>query len=187
VEDEIAVPPTKLGLNIKNSVKESIEEKYEGKIDNDIGVVLAVKDIEEIREGMVLPGDPSVQYPVKFKILTWMPKEHEIVEGEVVDITEFGAFIRCGALDGLVHVSQVMDDFVSYDEKNSQLVGKQTRKVLKEGDHVRARIISVSFREQSKLGLTMRQPLLGNLKWLTEPPKEHKIEKKKERKKRKAK
>jgi len=103
----------------------------------------------------------------------------------VVDITEFGAFIRCGALDGLVHVSQVMDDFVSYDEKNSQLVGKQSRRVLKEGDKVRARIISVSFTEQSKLGLTMRQPFLGNLKWLTEEPKEYRVEKKKGRKKKK--
>ena len=184
-EDEIAVPPTKLGSNVEKSVKESIEESFEGKIDNNVGVVLAVTDIEEIREGTIVPGNPSVIYPVKFKLLTWMPKEHEIVEGEVVDITEFGAFVRCGALDGLVHVSQVMDDFVSYDEKNSQLVGKQTRRILKEGDKVRARIISVSFTEQSKLGFTMRQPLLGNIKWLTDEPKEHKVEKKKAKKKKK--
>jgi DNA-directed RNA polymerase subunit E' len=184
-EDEIAVPPTKLGSDVKKSVKESIEEGFEGKIDNSVGVVLAVTEIDEIREGMIVPGNPSVIYPVKFKLLTWMPKEHEIVEGEVVDITEFGAFVRCGALDGLVHVSQVMDDFVSYDEKNSQLVGKQTRRVLKEGDKVRVRIISVSFTEQSKLGLTMRQPFLGNVKWLTEETKEHKVERKKGKKKRK--
>jgi len=169
VEEEIPVPPTKLNLNTEKAVIESIEERFEGKIDNEIGVILAVTNIENVGEGRILPGDPSVYYPVTFKLLTWMPQEHEIVEGEVVDITEFGAFVRCGALDGLVHVSQVMDDFVSYDEKNSQLVGKQTRKVLKEGDAVRAKIISVSFKEQSKLGLTMRQPLLGSLKWLAEP------------------
>jgi len=181
-EEEIPVPPTKLNLDTEQAVRESIEEKFEGKIDNDVGVILAVTDIEKVGEGKILPGDPSVYYPVSFKLLTWMPKEHEVVEGEVVDITEFGAFIRCGALDGLVHVSQVMDDFVSYDEKNSQLVGKQTRKILKEGDSVRARIISISFKEQSKLGLTMRQPMLGSTKWLeaTEKPKE---EKPKERKK----
>jgi len=181
-EEEIPVPPTKLNLNTEQAVRESIEEKFEGKIDNDVGVILAVTDIEKVGEGKILPGDPSVYYPVSFKLLTWMPKEHEVVEGEVVDITEFGAFVRCGALDGLVHVSQVMDDFVSYDEKNSQLVGKQTRKILKEGDSVRARIISISFKEQSKLGLTMRQPMLGSIKWLelAEKPKE---EKPRERKK----
>jgi DNA-directed RNA polymerase subunit E' len=164
-EEEIPVPPTKLNLNTEVAVRESIEEKLEGKIDNDVGVILAVTEIEKVGEGKILPGDPSVYYPVSFKILSWMPKEHEVVEGEVVDITEFGAFVRCGALDGLVHVSQVMDDFVSYDEKSSQLVGKQSRRMLKEGDTVRARIISISFKEQSKLGLTMRQPMLGSTKW----------------------
>ena len=169
VEDEISVPPEKLNLELEDSVKESLEAKFEGNINTDIGVILAIIEVDGIEEGVVLPGDPSVHYPVKFKLLSWMPREHEIVEGEVVDITEFGAFVRCGALDGLVHISQVMDDYVSYDEKNSQLIGKQTRRVLKEGDKIRARIISVSFKEQSKLGLTMRQPLLGSLKWLTEP------------------
>jgi len=169
VEDEISVPPEKLNLELEDSVKESLEAKFEGNINTDIGVILAIIDVDNIEEGVVLPGDPSVHYPVKFKLLSWMPREHEIVEGEVVDITEFGAFVRCGALDGLVHISQVMDDYVSYDEKNSQLIGKQTRRVLKEGDKVRARIISVSFKEQSKLGLTMRQPFLGSFKWLTEP------------------
>jgi DNA-directed RNA polymerase subunit E' len=173
-EDEVAVPPTKLGSNIEKAVKESIEESFEGKIDNSVGVVLSVTEIDDIKEGTIIPGNPSVLYPVRFKMLTWMPKQHEIVEGQVVDITEFGAFIRCGALDGLVHVSQIMDDFVSYDEKNAQLVGKQTRRILKEGDKVRARIISVSFTEQSKLGLTMRQPFLGNIKWLADEKKEDK-------------
>jgi len=184
VEEEVPVPPTKLNLETEKAIKESIEEKFEGKISNEIGVILAVTEIEKIGEGRILPGDPSVYYPVTFKILTWMPQEHEIIEGEVVDITEFGAFIRCGALDGLVHVSQVMDDFVTYDEKNSQLFGKQTRKVLKEGDAVRAKIISISFKEQSKLGLTMRQPLLGALRWLEAPvaEKEKPIKKKKKKK-----
>ena len=181
VEDEIPVPPEKLNLEVEKAVKESLEEKFEGEINNEIGVILAVTEIDKIKEGFILPGDPSVHYPVRFKLLTWMPRDKEIVEGEIVDITEFGAFVRCGALDGLVHISQVMDDYVSYDEKNSQLVGKQTRKVLKEGDKVRARIISISFKEQSKLGLTMRQPLLGSLKWLIEEPKETKREEKKKK------
>ena len=182
-EEEIPVPPTKLNLDVEQAVRESIEEKLEGKIDNEVGVILAVTDIDKVGEGKILPGDPCVYYPVSFKILTWMPKEHEVVEGEVVDITEFGAFVRCGALDGLVHVSQIMDDFVSYDEKGGQLIGKQSHRSLKEGDPVRARIISISFKEQSKLGLTMRQPMLGSLKWATEEkPKEEKPKPKKKKK-----
>ena len=117
-----------------------------------------------------------------------MPREHEIVEGEVVDITEFGAFIRIGAIDGLVHISQVMDDYVSYDEKNSQLAGRESRRILKQGDGVRARIISISFKEQNKIGLTMRQPYLGALHWSEKPiEKKERSERKPKKKKQKIK
>ena len=177
-EDEISVPPTKFDLDLDKAIVDSLGEKFEGRIDPDIGVILTVISVENVGEGKILPGDPSVHYPTTFKALTWMPREHEIVEGEVIDITEFGAFIRAGALDGLVHISQVMDDFVSYDDKNGQLVGRQSKRILKQGDALRARIISISFKEQSKVGLTMRQPFLGNMKWFTEKPKEEKKPKK---------
>jgi DNA-directed RNA polymerase subunit E' len=165
VQDEISVPPVKFDKDLKTSVMESISEKLEGKIDNESGVILSVVEVDDIGEGKILPGDPSVHYPVKFKMLGWMPKNNEIVEGEVVDIAEFGAFLRVGGFDGLVHISQVMDDYVSYDEKNAQLVGKQSHRILKEGDKARARIISISFKETNKIGLTMRQPFLGSAKW----------------------
>ena len=191
VEDEIAVSPEKFDMDLSEAIMESIGDKFEGKIDNDTGVALAVVDVGEVSEGKVLPGDPSVHYPVSFRMLTWMPKDHEVVEGEVVDITEWGAFVRVGPIDAFVHISQVMDDYVSYDEKNSQLAGKQSRRVLKTGDAVRARIISISLKEQSKVGLTMRQPFLGSFKWMEakakEKPKEEKKEPEKTKKKEKKK
>ncbi len=165
VEDVVRVLPVKFNLPLEQAVKESIADSIEGKIDNEIGVILAVVGIDELGEGKILPGDGAVHYNAKFKLLVWMPKEQEIVEGEVVDITEFGAFVRVGPIDGLVHISQIMDDYVSFDEKNSVLAGKSSRRVLKEGDKVKARIISVSLKEQNKVGLTMRQPFLGALHW----------------------
>ncbi len=166
VEDDIRVPPEKLNLEPEKAVKESIAEAYEGKIESKVGVFLAVKEIEEIGEGIVLPGDAGVHFPCKFKMLVWKPVEKEIIEGEVVDITEFGVFIRIGTVDGLVHISQIMDDYVSYDEKNSMLVGRNSKRTLKEGDAVRARVISINLKEENKVGLTMRQPYLGALSWI---------------------
>lgn len=169
IEDSVRVPPTKFGMNLDEALKSSIGEKVEGKLDVQIGIMLSVVEIDEVGEGKIIPGDGGVYYSAKFKVLSWMPREHEIVEGDVVDITEFGSFIRIGAIDGLVHISQVMDDYVSYDEKNSQLAGKESHRILKQGDGVRARIISISFKEQNKIGLTMRQPYLGALHWGEKP------------------
>jgi len=176
IKDIVRVPPTRLGMKVKNAIKESLAEKYEGVIDSSFGIGVAIVSVDEVGEGKLKPADPGVYYPVKFKLLAFKPEPHQVVIGEVIDNTEFGAFIRIGPLDGLVHVSQIMDDYVSYDEKNSVFTGRETKRVLKEGDVVRAKVISVSLGKgkDNKIGLTMRQPFLGALSWIEAEKKKQK-------------
>lgn len=169
VEDKIRVPPTKFGMEMKKAVKESIAEKLERVIDPRLGVILSVISVDNVGEGKIVPGDAGIFYDSTFKLLTFNPELHELTYGEVIDNTEFGSFVRIGPMDALVHISQLMDDYVSYDSKNSVFLGRETKRTLKEGDLVRARIISVSIgKGDNKIGLTMRQPLLGNLSWIEE-------------------
>lgn len=180
IKHEIGVPPTKFDLELNEAVKESLQEQVEGKMHPDIGVFLSVTDVISVGEGKIIPEDGAIYYPVEFKILIYRPEINEIVIGEVVDVTEFGAFTRVGPLDALIHVSQIMDDKISYDAKNSIFVGKRTGYKLKEGDLVKARVVGVSLgKGRSKISLTMRQPLLGALDWLSK----EKSKKKKESKK----
>ena len=101
-------------------------------------------------------------------MLVFKPELHEVLIGDVIDNTEFGSFVRLGPMDGLVHVSQLLNDYVSYDEKNAIFTGRETKKSLKEGDPVRVRVISISMAEgkENKIGMTMRQPNLGALSWI---------------------
>ena len=89
--------------------------------------------------------------------------------GRIRDIVDFGAFITLGPMDGMIHISQTMDDFVSFS-KEKTLAGKESKKTLKINDVCRARIIAVSFKDplNPKLGLTMRQKGLGRLDWIEE-------------------
>lgn len=170
VEDKIRVPPNKLQMNVENAIKGSIADQFEGMLDPRLGVVLAVIGIEKVGEGKIFAGDPGVHYVTQFKLLTFKPELNELVYGEVIDNTEFGAFVRIGPIDGLIHISQLMDDFVSFDQRNSAFLGKESKRTLKEKDKVKARIISISFGrgEENKIGLTMRQPGLGAIQWLEE-------------------
>ena len=179
VSDKIRVPPEKFDLELKEAVKSSLEDKWEGIIDPDLGVVLAVISVEDIGEGKIIAEDPAIHYPTTFKILVYHPEQHEVVIGNVIDVTQFGVFLRIGPVDGMIHVSQLMDDFVSYDQKNAIFTGKETKRKLKEGDIIRARIISISIEgNQYKIGLTSRQPGLGALHWLEKEKKKPKEEKK---------
>lgn len=171
VRDRIRVPPEKLNMKVKDAVKAAIAEQFEGMLHLRIGMIVSVVGVEEVGEGKILPNDPGVYYDASFKLLTFKPELQELVNGEVIDNTEFGAFVRIGPLDGLVHISQIMDDFVSFDSKNSLFLGRESKRTLKEGDLVRARIISASFGKENKIGLTMRQVGLGSITWIEEEKK----------------
>jgi DNA-directed RNA polymerase subunit E' len=62
-----------------------------------------------------------------------------------------------------------MDDYISYDEKQGVLLGKETKRKLTSGDQVRVRITAVSLGRagsSGKIGVTARQPFLGKLEWI---------------------
>jgi DNA-directed RNA polymerase subunit E' len=128
VRDEARVLPTKFSFEMNEAVKQSLQEQIEGKLDPDIGVFLAVTEVLSVGEGKILPEDGAIYYPAEFKVLVYSPEMNEIVLGEVVDVTEFGAFTRIGPIDALIHVSQVMDDKISYNAKSAVFVGKKSGK-----------------------------------------------------------
>ncbi|VVB87203.1 DNA-directed RNA polymerase subunit E' [uncultured archaeon] len=170
--DTVRIAPELLGEPLEEAVKLALRDKLEGLVDKKIGAMVAILDIFEVGEGHILAGDAGVYYDAVFDALTFMPELQEIIEGSVLEVVEFGIFVGIGPLDGLVHVSQLTDEFVSYDEKNSRLITKESGRSVTVGDHVRARIVAVSLNEReprdSKIGLTMRQHALGKLDWLEE-------------------
>src|SRR3989304_9996478 len=169
VEDVVRIPPQKFGDPIDQVAREQIKLKYENYVDEELGYVILVTDVDVETTGKILPGDGSTHHKAFFKLLTFYPEMHEVVEGEVVEGTDFGAFVRIGPEDALLHVSQIMDDYISFDEKHGVLVGKESQRKLGKGDRVRGRIIAVSFPRGGtggKIGVTMRQPFLGKLDWI---------------------
>lgn len=169
LKDHIRVPPSLFGMLLRDAITARIQKKYEGYISKDVGIVIDVADIKSVGEGVLIPGDGAPYYETEFELYTYKPEIQEVSFGRVRDIADFGAFINLGPIDGMIHISQTMDDYVSFS-KDKVLVGKDSKHTLKVGDLCRARVIAVSFKDVTnpKLGLTMRQPGLGKLEWLEE-------------------
>lgn len=178
IRDHIRVPPNLFNLPKQEAITKRIKKDYEGFISKELGIVVDVDSVEEIKEGVIIPGDGAAYYETVFNLLVFKPELQEVVLGKIKDIADFGAFISLGPAEGMIHVSQTMDDFVSF-AKDKTLAGKESKKVVKIGDSCRARIIAVSYKDVTnpKLGLTMRQQGLGRLEWLTEDTKKETKEK----------
>jgi len=183
VEDYVRVEPRLFGLKTSDAVAKQLQETYTDYHDKYIGEVIGIMSILSVGDGVIIPGDGAAYYNSRFVLLVWKPELQELVYGIVDEITNFGAFMNLGVMKGMIHISQTMDDYVSFSSSNA-LVGKDSKKVLKKKDTCLARIVAVSYKADSpKIGLTMRQPGLGKIEWIKEEKKKTKTISKKVEKK----
>jgi DNA-directed RNA polymerase subunit E' len=179
-EDVVRIPPHRLGEDPKKVMQELATVSFEGRMENDNSFTLIVTDVEKAGEGRIVHGDGGVYQNIKYTALVFRVELNEVVPGIVCDVLKFGSFVRFGPLDGLLHISQIMDDRMDVDEGGKRIVGKDTKRDLRLDDKVKARIVAVSINErslrESRIGLTMRQKGLGKLEWIEDDRKKEKGE-----------
>jgi DNA-directed RNA polymerase subunit E' len=175
VKDFIRLPPDKFQEDMNTAIIGEVKKKYAGYISKDLNMVIDVLSVEEIGDGVLIPGDGASYFQTVFILMTFDPELQEVLHGRIKDIADFGAFINIGPIEGMIHISQTMNDFVSFS-KDKTLQGKDGKRSLKINDKVVARIIAVSYKDiaNPKIGLTMRQTGLGKDEWLDEDVKETK-------------
>ena len=185
-EGVVPVPPSRLEDDIEKMdkvIEELTLKQYEGSFGQDKSITILVKNVrrkDEKNNGRIVHGDGSVYFDVVFDQLVFRFKENEIIQGQVVQITKFGAFVKFGPLDGLLHIKVMMDEHVDVDEANQRLIGRESGRTLNVGDIVRARIISMDINEKnprdSKIGLVTRGGAgLGRLEWIEEEEKKRSV------------
>ncbi len=175
IEDYVRVEPRFFGLETAKAVENQLIEAYTDYHSEEFGECIGVLGVNNVGEGIIIPGDGAAYYNSNFKLLVWMPEMHEVTYGIINEIANFGAFINLGVMQGMIHVSQTMEDYVSVSNTNT-LLGKSTKRILKKGDQCIASVIGISYKgDQPKIGLTMRQPGLGKIEWIKEEKRKAKI------------
>jgi len=71
--------------------------------------------------------------------------------GLVSGVTSFGIFIELEKtfIEGMIHISEMTDDFYIYDEKTYSMMGRDTENVIRLGDEVLIRVESVDLEKRS--------------------------------------
>ena len=134
-----------------------VDLKRTPELDEYVGQSFPVKIIELNRKkGRVILSRRTVleveQKSARADVLSHL-KEGDIVEGQVVEVTEFGVFVALGGVDGLVHRSEI-----TWGRFN------HPRDVIGKGQQVRAKVLSVDT-ERERVNLSMKS--LVTDPWLT--------------------
>ena len=121
------VTPEKFDKPTVEVVKEQLHETYSKFQDKELGTIVDVLDVLEVSDGIIIPGDGVVYYKSMFKLIVFKPELQEIVYGTIDETTNFGAFIDMGITKGMIHISQTMDNYVSFS-KSGSLAGKSGKR-----------------------------------------------------------
>lgn len=78
--------------------------------------------------------------------------------GVISSITKFGMFVElANTVEGLVHITNMRDDYYHYNEAAKILVGEKSGKVYRMGDEVRIKVIDASkFKKQIDFEIVKR-------------------------------
>jgi DNA-directed RNA polymerase subunit E' len=175
VREKVGVEAQKLKNDIRESIEETIDSIH-GREEN--GVFLGVTEIKKVGEsGDILPERPEIYFNVEYTALFFQPLQGEVVFGTVVDVAEFGPFVRIGPLDALAHISQITVEKMTYNPQQDIISSKDNKMVIQAGDQLIASVANASIsKDRMRVNLTMRQDGLGLLKWLTKEKSKKKAE-----------
>ncbi|MDD1795869.1 ribonuclease R [Enterovibrio sp. ZSDZ42] len=74
----------------------------------------------------------------------------DVMEGTIANVTGFGFFVRLNDIhiDGLVHISNLDNDYYNYDMVSQKLVGESSGRIFRLGDQVTVKVLSVNLDER---------------------------------------
>jgi ribonuclease R len=77
-------------------------------------------------------------------------KVGEVFNGIISSVTNFGMFVELeNTIEGLVHVSDLTDDYYRYDERHYAMIGEKTGNVFRIGDEIEVKVADVNKEERS--------------------------------------
>lgn len=83
------------------------------------------------------------------KVEYMLPFEGEIFNGVISGVTNFGFFVQLeNSVEGLVHISSLIDDFYQFEPTTYTLLGEHTRNQYQLGQEVTVRLVKVNVDER---------------------------------------
>ncbi len=127
-------------LMIHRIIKEDIHGKLsEKRIKHLKSIIESIAEQSSIRERAADEAERAVEDLKKAEYMR--DRIGEEYDGIISNVTSFGMFVELeNTIEGLVHMSNMEDDYYQYDEVHHTLVGERKRKTFRIGDNVRIRV-----------------------------------------------
>lgn len=132
-------------LQIHRILREMLDEKLNQKRLSSLkGIVAKSSDRASERERIAVEAERETDDLKKAEYMSYHIGEE--FDGIISSVTSFGMFIELeNTIEGLVRISNLVDDYYIYDEENHLFRGERTNKTFRIGDEVKIRVTNVNL------------------------------------------
>lgn len=126
---------------IEGKVDENIQNHWKAKLPE-----IAKHTSERER----IAGDAERETDDLKKAEYMLDKIGEEFDGVISSVTNFGIFVELeNTVEGLVHVTDLTDDYYNFDERSYAMIGERTGNVFRIGDAITIKVADVNLEEHS--------------------------------------
>ncbi len=132
-------------LMIHRIIKEDIHGKLnEKRLKHLQSIIEGIADQSSIRERAADEAERAVEDLKKAEYMR--DRIGEEYDGIISNVTSFGMFVELeNTIEGLVHMSNMEDDYYQFDEVHHILIGERHRRTFRIGDNIRIKVLNADI------------------------------------------
>ncbi|XP_041364731.1 DNA-directed RNA polymerase III subunit RPC8-like [Gigantopelta aegis] len=159
MKDTVRIPPWLFKLDTKDAIIETLNKKLANKVMYNVGLCIALWDIEKFEDSYIFPGDGASHTIVHFRYVVFRPFIDEILIGKIKGSSKEGVMVSIGFFDDILIPADSMQHPSKFDEQEQlwfweyQLEdGNKHTLFMDIGEQIRFRIVDEMFTDTTPCG-----------------------------------
>jgi len=117
MKDTVRISPHLFHLDSTDAIRESLNIKFANKVVHNVGLCIALWDIEKIEDSYIFPGDGATHTVVHFRYVVFRPFVDEILVGRIKSCSKDGLHVTLGFFDDIVIPSDSLQNPSKFSEQ----------------------------------------------------------------------
>lgn len=142
LEHEVLLHPRYFGPQLMETVKQKLFSEVEGTCTGKYGFVIAITTIEDIKAGLIQPGQGFVLYPVTYKAIVFRPFKGAVMDAVVTQVNKVGLFTEIGPLSCFISRHSIPSEMTFDPNSNPPCYKTESEDmVIQQDDEIRLKIV----------------------------------------------
>jgi len=117
MQRDVRIEPVNLDLDRVEAVTDELNQKLSNRVMMDVGLCMALWDIQSLGDGIIYQGDAGIHCEVKFRYIVFRPFQDEIVIGKIKNCTSDGVHVTLGFFDDILIPPEGLQYPSKFDEQ----------------------------------------------------------------------